>query len=306
MMDDKMNKVEIASFSSNESDDNGDDNQDQDIYQNNVDKRRRKVDNIACNHDDVTNEQQLKTHNSIDNFFIQYGKFTSKSLFTERGIKLVQWTMWLISQVTKDNQRFSKDLSPSVRKVYSDLSMMRYVLRFYGFPSALDAVRNPGSWAGAPPNASSWKDKRIVKLSDLMAWSMLFYHPLEHVAYANWTMPKLFHRVDGNKMSAWSCRFWLAYIAADWISSILKNRELQEYKKTLLLQGDNAALKIIEVDKSIKINRLQIVRNFFFAPPCLSWSLNKWATDPLLSENVINGMSWAEAVVCLYQSILSL
>ena len=187
--------------------------------------------------------------------------------------------------------------------------MTRYILRFYGFPSALDAVRASGSWAGAPPYAQSWKDKRIVRLSNIMAWSMLFYYPLEHMAYANWTMPKLFRRVNGNKMSAWSCRLWLIYIVSDLASSFLKNCELQDYKQQLLSrgkEGDNETVELVQIDKCIKMNRIQIARNFFFTPPCLTWSLDKWATDPLLSENVVNGMSWAEAVLCFYQSILSL
>ena len=246
---------------------------------------------------------------SIDSFFNLYGKFVDKSVFTDRGIKLVQWTMWLFSRLTANNKNIPGHLSPSLRKMYSELSMTRYILRFYGFPSALDAVRASGSWAGAPPYAQSWKDKRIVRLSNIMAWSMLFYYPLEHMAYANWTMPKLFRRVNGNKMSAWSCRLWLIYIVSDLASSFLKNCELQDYKQQLLSQGkegDNETVELVQIDKCIKMNRIQIARNFFFTPPCLTWSLDKWATDPLLSENVVNGMSWAEAVLCFYQSILSL
>ncbi len=266
------------------------------------------TDNKAGHNNRSDDKKQLLKPTSIDYFLSQFGKFADKSLFMERGIKLVQWTFWLVSKLTKNHQRLPKDLSPSLRKVYSDLTMMRYVLRFYGFPPALQAVIHPGSWAGSPPNKQSWEDKRIVKLADIMAWSMFFYHPLEHIAFAQWKMPKLLRRVDGNKLSAVSCRFWLVYIFADWISSYLKNCELQKYKTLLLSKEEDASseLEINQIEKCIKMNKLQMVRNFFFAPPCFTWSLNKWATDPLLSENIVNGMSWAEAIVCLYQSLLSL
>jgi len=294
----------------------------------------------------------------IDNFLTSFGKFTEKSMYTERGIKLLQWTIWLISQLTKNNQRLPKEFSPSFRKLYVDLSNMRYVLRLYGFPGSWAAVRGGGRpWAGSPPYSyshslscasasesansnSCWKDGRITTLANVMAWSMFIYHPLEHVAYANWTMPKLLRRIDGNKLSAWSCRFWLAFIVADWAGSYLKNCELSNHKKTLLMernsisnsisgsnvlskshsnsnnnahdddrnqnQHDKIAKEIEAIEKCIKMNRLQMVRNFFFFPPCLNWSLDKWATDPLLSENFVNGFSLAEAIVCIYQSVLTL
>ena len=318
-----MSTQEVVSLSSHE-DSKEDSEVMEDEFQNHhrtVGDEKRK-DEHKQNHKPVTIST---TRNSFDQIFAKYAKFSSNSLYMERGLKLVQWVMWLCSQVTKNNQRFHRELSPSLRKIYSDLSMMRYVLRFYGFVPALDAAtQSPsGCWAGSPPYSPCWKDGRIVKLANVMAWSMVFYHPLEHIAYANWKMPKVLHRVNGNKMSAWSCRFWLVYILADWLSSFLKNVELLEYRKKLMLlqdrqdldgvgcnkgnnDDDSTQLKLRLVDKTIFFNKLQMVRNFFFAPPCLSWSLNKWDTDPLLSENIINGMSLAEAVVCLYQTILSL
>ena len=266
----------------------------------------------------------------LDRFFTKYYTFTNSSVFTERGIKLLQWMVWLLSKLTKDNQRFSKHLSPSLRKFYSELFMMRYVLRFYGMPAAIDGIRKYGSWAGSPPynnddhdhdhdDHTTWKDKRIIKLGNLMAWSMLLYHPCEHLAYGNWVMPKII-QVNGNKLSAWSCRFWLVYIVADWLSAFLKNRELHEKKKMLLQMTQSTSLSSLhdeqkeeqndsatrEIENCMQMNRLQMIRNFFFTPPCLTWALDKWDTDPLLSENVVNGMSLAEALICFYQTMKSM
>jgi len=173
---------------------------------------------------------------------------------------------------------------------------------------AIEGARS-GSFAGG-----DWKDGRVKKLGYIMAWSMVFYHPLEHVAWAQWTMPKLMPRVDGNRLSAWSCRFWVVYIFADLVSSILKNRELEERRLKLKLVkgghgeggGDGDELKEKEIEKSMLMNKLQIVRCAFFTGPCISWSLDDWATNPWLTENVCNGLSLAEAVTCMYQSLCSL
>ena len=311
---------EVLSLSSHENDEEGDDDDDNETEinnNNNIDVDGGGDDvhiSSTCIDKGVKNTQTIHHSSSrVDHFLTVFGKFTEKSIYTERGIKLLQWTIWLISQLTKNNQRLPKECSPSFRKLYSDLSNMRYILRFYGFPGSWAAVRKPGCWAGSPPYALTWKDGRIQTLADVMAWSMFFYHPLEHVAFAKWSMPKLVKGVDGNKLSAWSCRCWLVYIVSDWAGSYLKNRELSNRRKLLLACGnqnddddDMSAKEIKDIEQCMKNNRLQMVRNFFFTPPCLNWSLDKWATDPLLSENVVNGFSLLEAIVCIYQSVLTL
>ena len=226
---------------------------------------------------DSSKKMVTRTRNhseKIDRFLSLYCKWASSSLLTERGIKMLQWTMWLISQLTKDKY---KTLSPSVRKIYSDLSMMRYVLRLYGMPTAIEAIRS-GSWG-----AGSWKDTRIKQLGNVMAWSMAVYYPLEHVAWAQWTMPKLIPtKVDGNKLSAWSCRFWMVYILAEMASAVLKNRELESQLRCIDkdVKGPNdEALYVIEsqatIAKSIKMNKLQIVRDILFTGPCITWALDE-------------------------------
>ena len=327
--DDAAQDEEVAAASSSNIANNKNDNK---LTQQNQSKLDDDQSNNTKN-SNILNIETTQIKRQIDYFFNQYAKFTDKSLYTERGLKLVQWTIWLLSVLTKNNQRFHQTLSPSLRKIYNDLSMMRYVLRFYGLPPALDAaIWKPGSWAGSPPYGNSWKDGRIVKLANVMAWSMTFYHPLEHLAFVKWNMPNIFRRIDGNKMSAWSCRLWLVYIVADGVSAVLKNCELREYKQNLIMSQQEQETKVkqqklkedvtenkmvvrhddvddnkcVNVDKNITLNMLQIIRNVFFAPPCLNWSLDKWATDPLLSENVVNGMSLVEAIVCLYQTFISL
>jgi hypothetical protein len=234
--------------------------------------------------------------NKLNKFLTIYCTWAGSSVYSERGIKLAQWLAWLLSQMTKNTKTFGSDLSPTLRKIYSDLSMMRYFLRFYGLPVAIEGViHNDGN---------QWKDVRIQKLSKIMAWSMVFYYPLEHAAAIKWNMPKFFQRVDANIFSAWSCRCWLVYILGDLISSYLKVRELEHASNEENHSQDTKELDVIQ--KSIVMNRLQLLRNILYLPPCISWSRNDWATNPWLSENWVNGLSLAEAITNIYQSIYDL
>jgi hypothetical protein len=111
--------------------------------------------------------------------------------------------------------------------------MTRYALRFYGFLQSLEGFRS-GSWAGG-----TWDNPMIAKIAKyLMAGSMLVYYPLEHVAYAGWQMPNLV-KVDANRYSAVSCRFWTAYIVGDFWVSCLKLKEMRKKLRDLqeLLTG---------------------------------------------------------------------
>mmetsp|Transcript_17139 Transcript_17139/g.32431 ORF Transcript_17139/g.32431 Transcript_17139/m.32431 type:complete len:245 (-) Transcript_17139:69-803(-) len=242
----------------------------------------------------------------MDQFLSLYCKWTSSSTYTERGIKMLQWTTWLVSRITKGKY---EDVSSSLRKLYTELSMMRYVLRLYGFPTAIEGIRS-GSWAGGP-----WEDKRIRKLGKIMAWSMAAYYPLEHLAWAKWTMPKLMPKIDANRFSAWSCRCWSVYIVAELLCSWLKIKELEK-RLCILKEGSVQNNRILEdgeksnensvILHSIYMNKLQILRDVFFAAPCINWSMNQWATNPWLSEAWCNGLSFAEAVVCIHQSLCGL
>lgn len=165
----------------------------------------------------VSNKQSF-----IDKLLMDYVKFTSSAINTDRSLKLMQWTIWLASYIKK---------SKGLQKLSTDLSFARYALRLLGLPSSVEAART-GSWGGGSSNP--W----IHKLGRLMAWSMIGYYPLEHVAYLRWTSPQLLPGRNAEKMSAYSCRFWLVYIVADMTKSILKCKELLK-RRSELTDDDN-------------------------------------------------------------------
>ena len=250
----------------------------------------------------------VQAPSKLDLFLQNYGKFAASTFTADQGLKILQWSSWAISYLTRTNSG-NKHLSSSLNKIYNEMGMTRYALRFYGFFQSLEGYLT-GSWAGG-----DWDNPMIAKIAKhLMAGSMLLYYPLEHVAYAGWQIPKLV-KVNANRYSAISCYFWTIYIVGDFWSSCLKWSEM---KKKMLSLGDMLAVKKANDDKKavseileqqqalmnkIRHVRLQIIRSLLFILPSINWSLPNWATDPLLPEPILNGLMLTEAYTCVYQSL---
>lgn len=210
---------------------------------------------------------QLKITGRIDKFLQSYVQFTSSTFKQDKLLKIVQYSLWMLSRFYRNTTR------ESLLKLSFEISWARYVTRLLGLPAAIEACRS-GSWAN---------NKTLGKA---MAWTMVAYYPLEHLAYLKWQTPKWITPGEKNnrlasKASAWSCRFWFAYIALDVVRSCVALKNAPETRQS---------------------ERLQLLRNLFFSLPAFHWSLPKWDTDPLLSEETANGLMWLESIVCMYQA----
>eukprot|EP00986_Skeletonema_menzelii_P002615 scaffold716_cov139-Skeletonema_menzelii.AAC.4 len=241
--------------------------------------------------------------------------FSAKTFTTDQGLKIIQWSSWAISYLTASSKHHKETLSPALRKLYNEVSFTRYVLRFYGLFQSLEGFRS-GSWAGG-----SWDNPKIAKIAKyLMAGSMIFYYPLEHVAYAGWQLPTLskFSRDNANKISALSCVFWSVYIIGDFWASCLKWKELKKQLNDLgrllaVKKRDDDKTGMMEVEqeqhalaKRIRLVKLQVIRCLLFILPSVNWSLPNWATNPLLGELPLNGLMLAEAYTSVYQSLVGM
>ena len=272
------------------------------------DELRAEVDAAKLKHHRLISTVAPVPTTKLDSFLQNYGKFSASTFTADQGLKVLQWSSWAVSYLTKSNST-NKHLSESLRKLYLEMSMTRYALRFYGFFQSLEGYRS-GSWAGG-----DWDNPLIAKVAKyVMAGSMLLYYPLEHVAYAGWQMPKMV-KVDANRYSAISCVFWTTYIVGDFWASCLK---LAEFKKKLSNLGELLTGKKANDDKKavedimnqqqlllgkIRHVKLQILRCLLFILPSINWSLPNWATDPLLSELTVNGLMLAESYTSVYQSL---
>ena len=82
---------------------------------------------------------------------------------------------------------------------------------------------------------------------------MLFYYPLEHVAFTKWVSPKLI-KANAERYSALSCRFWGLYILSDLASVVFKLKELNKKRlKVLLMKKEHR----IKDEVRFKINLFQ-------------------------------------------------
>ena len=187
-------------------------------------------------------QQQQQQHSSIvsstsssgysklfDKFLTIWGKFGGNTFTAEQGLKIIQYSLWAVIYSKSKQQRNGSSngnggVSPDLRKIYTDLSMSRYVFRMYGFFDTIAAYRS-GSWAGG-----TWDNPLIAKIAKyLLAGSMICYYPLDHLAYVGWQMPKTVGKlINANKVSQISCLFWSVYTISDFWVSTLKWKELKD------------------------------------------------------------------------------
>eukprot|EP00956_Cyclotella_meneghiniana_P002050 scaffold2281_cov43-Cyclotella_meneghiniana.AAC.5 len=249
--------------------------------------------------DDIVDLKHHKTY---------YCKFSASTFTADQGLKVLQWSSWAVSYLTKSN-RSNKHLSESLQKLSREISMARHSLRLYGFFQFLEKYRNGLKASG------DWENPLISKIEKyVMAASMLFYHPLEHLAYAGWQMPKLV-KVDANRYSAMSNLFLTSYIVGDFWTSCLR---LAEFKKKLSIldeiltemkAGDKnkSGQRILEQQQlllgKVRLVKLQILCCLLLFLPSINWSIQNWTAGLLISEQTTNGLMLAESYTSVYQSL---
>ena len=258
-------------------------------------------------------EIETKTVFDLHVFLGKLSTYVSSSSVQDRGLKLLSYICWFLSKTisrTGNQNEYCNEIGKDLLKIYQHLYMARYASRLFGIPACLEGIRS-GSWADWGPDYdnSCVPISTRVKLGKFMAWCMLFYYPLEHVAYTHWVAPKLV-RVNAEKFSAWSCRFWALYVVGDIAQSLLKLKAINQKNTELehnLNEGHCNIIEehLLEWKKKKSLEYLQLLRNAFYFLPVINWSLPNWESDPWLGENLVNGLCFGESVVCFWQSIYS-
>lgn len=239
---------------------------------------------------------RLQVTSLLERLLKRYCSYMSSPLHQDRGLKFLQWTLWLFSKLVRNPSR-----SKHLRKLYLDVSFARYVTRLLGFPVALEAALT-GSWTPSSErfgSAMKWVGRAL-------SWSMAGYYPAEHVAYVQWMLPSAFppERRTAERWSYISCRFWLLYVVAEATQCALQWKELASAPTANGKGGhddDDDDNKLAKADRAAALRKVKVLltRDLLFLLPCISWSLPNWDTDPWLSETVINTLMWLESVVCL-------
>jgi Peroxisomal biogenesis factor 11 (PEX11) len=238
---------------------------------------------------------RLQVTSLLERLLKLYCSYMSSPLHQDRGLKFLQWTLWLVSKLFRNPSR-----SKHLRKLYLDVSFARYVTRLLGFPAALEAALT-GSWTPSSDrygSAMGWVGRAL-------SWSMAGYYPTEHIAYVQWMLPSAFppERRTAERWSYISCRFWLLYVVAEATQCVLQWRELASSapKVNGNNDDDDDDNKLAKADREAALRKVKVLltRDLLFLLPCINWSLPNWDTDPWLSETVINTLMWLESVVCL-------
>jgi hypothetical protein len=252
-------------------------------------KMKRTADSAA-----VVVQKQKSPHillSLLDRVLKRYVSYMSSALHQDRGLKFLQWTLWLISELIKGR---NPSRSKNLRKLYLDVSFARYVTRLLGFPAALEASVS-GSWTPSSVRygpAMKW-------IGRALSWSMAAYYPTEHVAYIQWMLPGAYPpaKRTAERWSYISCRFWLLYVVAEAAQCMFQWKELASTPD----RDDEHDNKLAKAERQAALRKVKVLlsRNLLFLLPCINWSLPNWDVDPWLPESVINSLMWLESVVCL-------
>jgi hypothetical protein len=258
--------------------------------------------------------------NTFDRWLVFYSKFVSSTSNQDKVLRLLQWSLLvasvgianLISRSDEKN-RLRKRLHPGIASglasLYNEVSSARYVIRFLGFPTALEAWRT-GSW--------TYDTNNIVYsiLGKILSGSMMLFYPTEFLAFIHWYAPQLYPRGTspgtGNRLSCLSCRFWAIYVLAELLQCLLLWNDLRTK-----IQGHESSSNMVtlmehNVDEeyewllhSYKSNLLQIYHNLLFLLPSICWSSPSFGEKPWFPSIVLYTLVWLEAIVSTYQAIIN-
>jgi hypothetical protein len=180
-------------------------------------------------------------------------------------------------------------------QLYRSIALARCLFRFIGVTDAVEALKND-SWAG------NWPDvPQIRLLARLEAWTMVWYHAFEHLAWAASVAPK-FVRFDASKWFAVSDWGWLAYCLIDaWMNRLklaaLRKRE-EKMRRMRLRSGADVGADEEELRLARRMVLLQQLRMLFYIPNAWHWAYTKGK----IPGAAVAVLGLSEAVVGLIQS----
>jgi len=199
--------------------------------------------------------KEYSTQKLLKSILSNYVQFVQSPGRQDSVLKTVQYSLWLLSKFyhgSRQNRRLPNRVVESLLTLQGEISWARYLLRFFGFPAAINDLDLQSGWSTG---------NNSHRIGRVMSWTMVFYYPLENLAYLLWkapgirwlpiisttpiqnpestTCPKpgksenfITRRYSSaqlaSKASAWSCRFWLTWIVLDIVRCALSLREIQQ------------------------------------------------------------------------------
>ncbi|KAJ2556621.1 hypothetical protein EV175_001881 [Coemansia sp. RSA 1933] len=162
-----------------------------------------------------------------------------------------------------------KSASERVRTLSNLVADYRIMIRLTGLVPMAQYVRY-GEQFPAPSQLLQWLDRT-------MNLSLCVYYPLEHIYWlgAHQVLPFSDKVVDFS--GCWSCRFWAAWVALQFVHLGEEYRLIKGRKQRIFTQGKMDAAKMQEeldsVDAATKSWKIQLLINACYFPLTLHWSI---------------------------------
>ncbi|KAJ2395920.1 hypothetical protein GGI23_004116 [Coemansia sp. RSA 2559] len=181
-------------------------------------------------------------------------------MVTQYFTKIVVWLL------AKKGQ---KSASERVRALSNLVADYRIMIRLTGLVPMAQYVRYAEQFP-APSQLLQWLDRT-------MNLSLCIYYPLEHIYWlgAHQVLPFSDKVVDLS--GYWSCRFWAAWVALQFVHLGEEYRLIKGRKQKIYTQDKMDAAKMQEeldsVDAAAKSWRIQLLINACYFPLTLHWSI---------------------------------
>lgn len=247
----------------------------------------------------VLHPVQDPVQEDANSFLDRFVDFVSKTYNVDKAVKLVAYSLSTVAQVIKyRNGGEHTELSEGLANLYGGFSNARIVFRMQGTLEAIWEMRRGSGGEG-------WQDPRIRPLAWAQAFSNIFYHPFEDVAWAGSMAPKL---IDVSQDWWWarSDWAWLAYCILDMYMNVLKGRELRKLEagvqRKLRDCGESEIASLRRHLSALAARRrrlaLQQLRMVFYLPNAVHWAFIK----PPLHQGIVAVLGLSEAVVGTIQA----
>ncbi|GAA6028648.1 hypothetical protein JCM8097_007328 [Rhodosporidiobolus ruineniae] len=139
-----------------------------------------------------------------------------------------------------------RDLALRIEKLRATISDARVLYRLFGLFPIIEWAQSLNDPASQP------KDKQLLLLNKLQAWSMILYYPLEHIYYLAGKGVFKISPKRINEIALWSCRFWAAYVVLQ-IFHIRRSFQLLRLDRAALVSSTRKRVRAGKVsDDDIK------------------------------------------------------
>jgi len=140
-------------------------------------------------------------------------------------LRVISYSSLLLASFIK-NRNGNKDTANVLflTDFFAKLTDARFINRIIGLPATLESLFEHAS--GKPDNSIA------SLLGKIMTWSMIIYHPIEHIWFLSTLKGSIFN-INSDLWSQWSCRAWAVYVICDAIGTLMRSEAVSKEIKTL-------------------------------------------------------------------------